>query len=150
MNGGRYSVPLRGVARAVCSLRNKFDAWFQPGEPVTYRDAWRYSLVFGLILLSYAAVQFTVGNPVWSAFLVLVAPTMAAFTLGFAVRRGTARQRLLSLGVGLAGGAGPFALPGVREGVLAVGPVGVLFVWLLVLIGLFGYAFPDYATTTDR
>lgn len=97
-----------------------------------------------------AVTFFVAGSPIWPPVLALVLPTMGAFTLGFAVRRGTARQRLFSLGVGLAGGGAPLAHPGVRETLLAIGPVGILLVWLLVLMGLFGHAFPDYGTTGSK
>lgn len=122
----------------------RFDAWFGPCRPVTYRDAWRYSVLFPVLLLPQAVGHFLLANAIWPALLALIVPAMAAFTFGFAVREGTARQRAVSLGVGVLGAAAPAVSGSVRRTVVAVGPAGVVLVWLLVLLGLFGYAFPEY------
>lgn len=122
----------------------RFNTWVEPCEPLTYRDAWRYGVLFPGLLLPQAGAHFVLGNAIWSALLALIVPAMAAFTFGFAVREGTARQRAVSLGVGVLGTAAPAVSGSVRRTVVAVGPAGVVLVWLLVLLGLFGYAFPEY------
>lgn len=133
------------VPARVRRIHDRVDDWLCPRKPVTHRDAWRYSTALGLIFATSAAGYFVSGSAAWSVVLALAAPAMAAFTFGFAVRRGSTRQRLIPVVVGIVGVAVPIAVPGVGDRLLAVlsGPVGVLLASFLLLLGLLGYAFPD-------
>lgn len=146
IRGSTFDRVMWNGVRAVRRYHDRFDAWVRGRDPVTYRDAWRYSLLHALIFAVFAVTYFVLGSEIWPTFVGLILPTMAAFTFGFALRRGTTRQRLFSLAVGLAAVSGMFIVGRVRNSVAAIGPPAILLAWLLILIGLFGYAYPDYAT----
>lgn len=141
---------MRADLHALRSLHDRINGWVRPTTPVTYRDAWRFSLQHALILLCFTLGYALIGASIWPVYLVLVVPTMATFTLGFAIRRGSVRQRLLSLGIGVASSGGPLLHSTVREHILAIGAPGILMGWLFVLIGLFGYAFPEVGTVRSK
>lgn len=130
------------VVRVIRRLHDRSKVWFRVTEPVTYREAWRYSTLYGFILGGSTITYYAMGSSIWPIFLALIVPTMATFTFGVAVRGGSFRQRLLSIGVG-ALGASPLLVPTVRTQIVAIGAPGLLLVWFLVLIGLLGYAFPE-------
>lgn len=124
---------------------DRLGALLAVSEPVTYRDAWRHSILVGIPWAASGVVHFAVGNlPMGTAMVTLALPVMAAFTFGFAVRRNDHGAQLFSLAVGLLVAGILLPIPPVRAGLLATGPAGLLLLWVIVLVGLFGYAYPDY------
>lgn len=114
-----------------------------PDAPTTYREAWWYAgLLTGVVAL-YLAVYALVAD---AGVLRLGAPVpllAPAFTLGYAHRTGHRRGRLLSAGCAAASLAVVALAPPLRAAVRDVGGFLLLPAWLVVLVGLLGYASPS-------